>query len=52
MLVACSQVASGRRDNTLLLGGVDDRERHQGALLQHFRAAGAQLWALRAAPPQ
>ncbi len=52
MLVACSQVASGRRDNTPLLGGVDDRERHQGALLEYFDAADAHVLALRTAPPQ
>ena len=49
MLVACSQVASSRRDNSLLLSRVDDHEVHEGGLYESCKAAGAQQRAARAA---
>ena len=52
MLVACSQVASGRRDDTLLLGRVVDREVCEGDLVVSLKAAGVWLCAPRAALPQ
>ena len=52
MLVACSQVTSSRRDNSLLLSRVDDHEVHEGDLYDSCKAPGAQQLAARAALPQ
>ena len=52
MLVACSQVASGQRNDTLLLGGADDRKVCKGELWDSFKAARVWLCPPRAALPR